>query len=950
MTTSAPVNIPANSTAARVLEALEKYRLKREPSGQYRADCPWQKDSDSHSLRIKIKDGEHGTWRYFAGDGDGSLYELAEKLGIEYPRTPTVKSGKGVTLDVGTSKRTYSNIADYAIQHGLTPDELSAAGIREGRHYCIDLRKSRPALLIETPTGERVRYLDGNKPEYRSPTGYTKCWYRLEIALGLCKATERPLVICNGEISTLAAQLRGIAATALAGGSEQGIPDPLIADLKAKYDGEVLIAFDSDTTGRDGARKVARQLREAGMTVQIVDLNGPKGWDLADFVQQPGNDKPEALRALIVTDSPDDEPVALPPFSSRPALPASAQLPEDLGRNACPWLDAYIAFSRQWSPRSFDGFHEGCALWLLSTIAARRLVTHLGGLRYPNLYIALCARTSLWAKSTAAKIATDTISQAGLSYLLAPDDSTPQAFIASMNQRVPANFDDMPGERRQFTEKRLAFAAQRGWYYEEFGQKISAMMRENGAMADYRGLLRRLDDCPERYESATIGRGTDELIRPYLALLASLTPADMAPFSKKNGALWSDGFFARFGFITPPIDTEPPTGEFPRGTRIIPPSIVMGLQHWHQWLGEPHVSIMETKDESGKYTGEYELIASTEPQPQELALGNGVYEAFYRYHNALILLTHRNDSQDLDGNYARLAEKALRIAMLLASVSGSTTIEMCHWARAQEIAERWRRNLHALIDQLQGSETQSREAELEDKVMRALEHVETATIRDLRAAHLRSYSSEELERVLDSLERLGRVTSEPTRTKSKRYRPVQTKRVTVESVKCVNDVFSYTVQPQQSDVMKCVAKNEDLHSYTVTQLHSSDQPDRNSRSVPPFHSARREIMAALDAGRWDDATELLDKYASMSDWKPERELLAQARRQQRSPKPDPMAEHNRDMQLIQEIKQLERVHDYDAARALVSELAASQEAKQELIESITREEARHHGRTRQRRR
>ncbi|PLS83588.1 MAG: hypothetical protein CYG59_00670 [Chloroflexi bacterium] len=307
MTTSAPVNIPANSTAARVLEALEKYRLKREPSGQYRADCPWQKDSDSHSLRIKIKDGEHGTWRYFAGDGDGSLYELAEKLGIEYPRTPTVKSGKGVTLDVGTSKRTYSNIADYAIQHGLTPDELSAAGIREGRHYCIDLRKSRPALLIETPTGERVRYLDGNKPEYRSPSGYTKCWYRLEIALGLCKATEQPLVICNGEISTLAAQLRGIAATALAGGSEQGIPDPLIAELKAKYDGEVLIAFDSDTTGRDGARKVARQLREAGMTVQIVDLNGPKGWDLADFVQQPGNDKPEALQSLIVREAPAEQ-------------------------------------------------------------------------------------------------------------------------------------------------------------------------------------------------------------------------------------------------------------------------------------------------------------------------------------------------------------------------------------------------------------------------------------------------------------------------------------------------------------------------------------------------------------------------------------------------------------------------------------------------------------------
>ncbi len=54
-----------------------------------------------------------------------------------------------------------------------------------------------------------------------------------------------------------------------------------------------------------------------------------------------------------------------------------------------PWLDAYIAYSRAWSPRAPASFHEACGLWLLSTIAARRVVTHLGSVRYGNLYLAL---------------------------------------------------------------------------------------------------------------------------------------------------------------------------------------------------------------------------------------------------------------------------------------------------------------------------------------------------------------------------------------------------------------------------------------------------------------------------------------------------------------------------------------------------------------------------------
>src|SRR3712207_8707489 len=58
--------------------------------------------------------------------------------------------------------------------------------------------------------------------------------------------------------------------------------------------------------------------------------------------------------------------------------------------------------------------------------------------------------------------------------------------VCSSDLRVPPDYDELPAERQEIILQRLAFASQRGWYYEEFGQKISAMMRENSTMADYR--------------------------------------------------------------------------------------------------------------------------------------------------------------------------------------------------------------------------------------------------------------------------------------------------------------------------------------------------------------------------------------------------------------------------------------------------------------------------------
>jgi len=401
-----------------------------------------------------------------------------------------------------------------------------------------------------------------------------------------------------------------------------------------------------------------------------------------------------------------------------PPLPEYASIDPDIATGAASWLDAYIEHSRRWSPRAHDDFHEATGLWILSTVAARRVRLDLGGERYTNLAIALAARTSIFAKTTTAKVGMDLLKDANLSFILAPDDATPQAFIRNMAARLPSSWPEMSREQQIQVEERLAFAGQKGWYFDEFGQKVSAMMREGGFMADFRGLLRKFDDTPAIYEYVSVSRGSDIVKAPYLALLANLTPTDLIPFAKRGAALWGDGFWARFAFITPPPNTARKKGRFPSGERVTPDELVTKIKWWHTRLGVPDVQIVEQFGSDNKATGKFDL--SIVPAPiRHCSLGEGVYEAFYRYHDALLDIVEQSSNHDLDGNYSRMAEKALRVAMLLGSIENHEQVEIRHWARAQQITESWRRNLHYLYNETTGS-GQSRGEEIEEKIMRLI--------------------------------------------------------------------------------------------------------------------------------------------------------------------------------------------------------------------------------------
>ena len=411
-----------------------------------------------------------------------------------------------------------------------------------------------------------------------------------------------------------------------------------------------------------------------------------------------------------------------------PQLSPEVYISEELGFDACAWLDRYVEFSHVWSPESFDDYHEACGLAILSTVAAGRVVIDFNGLSKTNLNILLIGRTSIHSKSTASNIAKDLLYEVGLDYLLAPDETTPQKLIEDMSSNtLPENFKKMNEQEQQRAICRTLTAGQRGWFVDEFGDKITAMMQTDGIMTGIKGLIRTLDGAPPKYEYRTVSRGSNLIINPYLPILGNVTIADLAPYAKNGNTLWRDGFFARFATPTPPKDFLS-FGRIPNEQRAFPTSLISPLRDWDKRLGLPPYEIEESK---GIQTLKCKALT-----PRHLKISDIVYEAHYAYHDALRWLILNSENQDLDGNYARFPEKALRIAAIFASFEGGDTIQYKHWAKAQAITERWRIGLHELYDQVtltkQDSTTKYiKDLPVEDQVIRAIKVKKMPTAREI---------------------------------------------------------------------------------------------------------------------------------------------------------------------------------------------------------------------------
>lgn len=432
-------------------------------------------------------------------------------------------------------------------------------------------------------------------------------------------------------------------------------------------------------------------------------------------------------------------------------LPDSAKLPTSMGESACNWLDQYIQHSQKWSPRGHEDAHEAIGLWILSTVAARRVRLNFGGHRYTNLYIAQTIRTSKRTKTGTAKLATNLLSEIGLDHLLLPDENTPQSMVRSMTAMLPEKWGDFTEDAQNRLRKSWAFAGQRGWFYDEFGGKVRSMMNDGSVMSEFRSLFRKFDDNQPRYEYSTIAHGSLIIDNPYLALLGNTTPADLQPFARKGGALWNDGFWARFVFIAADPAIKRNNARYPNEEWGTPFELIAPLQQWHARLGVPRVDVTE-RIKDGEPSGKYDLQVSELPI-NTCTFGDGVFDAFYNYDDALGNIAFASSNQDLDGNYTRLPEKALRVAMLFASLENNNRIEMPQWARAQEIAERWRQNLHNLYATIV-DELPTKKEGFEERIRRMIQESGALTAREI-IRHIKGLPSEDGNNIIQNMVKTG---------------------------------------------------------------------------------------------------------------------------------------------------------------------------------------------------
>lgn len=252
------------STADKVLDALGAYELSRVGTNDYRCNSPFRPSSNSHAFALKIEGPEHGTFFDHVSEEGGSLYKLAEQLGIDPPAM--------------TTKRHYDSLDDYAAAHHVSGEVFRRAGWGPATYL------NRPALKFTTTSGDRWRFLDGEDPPYINAKGYKRCWYGLQRAISIAQRLRAPLVLCNGEASVVAAQYYDFPACCVTSGEKGSLPLDLLRELREVWKGEVIVAFDCDTKGRKAGRDMAAFLRGHGFTARAVDLEGGiEGYDLADF-------------------------------------------------------------------------------------------------------------------------------------------------------------------------------------------------------------------------------------------------------------------------------------------------------------------------------------------------------------------------------------------------------------------------------------------------------------------------------------------------------------------------------------------------------------------------------------------------------------------------------------------------------------------------------------------
>lgn len=395
------------------------------------------------------------------------------------------------------------------------------------------------------------------------------------------------------------------------------------------------------------------------------------------------------------------------------------------GSNVRGWIDDYIEWAQQWATRGNRLFHEGTALWILSAVAMRRIRIPLDAGEYTGLYIVLVADTSSYTKSSTTIVARQFLDYCNLDWIVLPPfgKMTPEFFYQLAAGHIPDNFNKMTPEEQDVVVKQVAFSGQRPLYFDEFGHKLSSIVVANGRNHPYYDVFLEWHNPPTKDSHLTKNNGQHIVYNPYLAVLGNMVPDDVRslPKAAQGGSSnpFTNGLFARFIPLTPPAGTfsiAPKSGK----TMTFPRKLAEDLINFHMDLGVPEPLVEPELDKRGDPTGRYEITRADLPV-NDTVISKEAFSAYTQYDQTLTVMINKSGliPKDLRGNYARLADNALRVAALLAWMDNGGRMEWDHWAAAQNIAEGWRISLHEFYAQVSEGDV-SYAHKQEEQIMRCI--------------------------------------------------------------------------------------------------------------------------------------------------------------------------------------------------------------------------------------
>lgn len=396
---------------------------------------------------------------------------------------------------------------------------------------------------------------------------------------------------------------------------------------------------------------------------------------LVDY-PEPEDGDPAADSALYV-DVPDL------PHAAR-LTPTMERLATESGRFVAEFSD-YVHQVVNTLPRDMS---TAAALTTLSIAVARRLYlpTYFEDI-YPILWTLWVAPSTVFHKTTALNLVRR-LARDIMPYLLLPEESSNDRLIQNMAGMKPVNWEQLKLWDQERLRHGWRHAAQRGIVVDEASSLFGSFDKEYN-----RGKIEtflRAFDCAEEVAVETNKHGIIHMRYLYMPLLGATTPTSIQ--FANNTFMWESGFWPRFIVLAPArLFPERPHRRDERIHR--PPELGARLRRLLNRLPEP--------------TEQTDPAAEPAPPPQlAVTIDKVCWDHWLEYRDALTYV-FQNPKVVSDNRirlmYGRLPVKMLRAAMLLAADEwaegdAAPRITEAHYARALQISEQWRVNVHRFVE------------------------------------------------------------------------------------------------------------------------------------------------------------------------------------------------------------------------------------------------------------